>query len=180
MKLFHSIIFSLMFITHLSCVEKKDNHAAKSESDNNAEANPTRATKLENAKDATEIVLRKTLKSSAAEANTMNCGRVEEFKLVGLTASDDILENCKSTGTPVQVSITPEKRDTFIKFLSTIVLKPAAEAPCPEPVSESVLTLLIAGKGYSYRSEECGSGGTIVSDADMFELARQFNQLLKN
>ena len=116
MKLFHFLLFILMFSTHISCIEKKDN-AVKSESENNAEANPTRATNLENAKDATEIVLRKTLKGSAAETNTMNCGRVEVFKLVGLTASDDILENCKSTGNPVQATITPEKRESFIKFL---------------------------------------------------------------
>jgi hypothetical protein len=80
----------------------------------------------------------------------------------------------------VQATITQEKRESFVAFLSTIVLKPVAETLCPEPVRESVLTLLIAGKWYSYRSEECGSGGLIISDADVFELSRQFNLLLKN
>jgi hypothetical protein len=175
MNFFLKSIFCLAVIAAIACSEKNSNRVGNT--GKNADANPNRATKLESAVSASEIILRRSLQNDSAQSDLSSCAPAVEFKLAGLSVTESTLENCKVVGTPDQATISQEKRDSFVSFLSTIVLKPASESPCPEATPESVVTLLIDGKGYSYRSDECGSGGMIVSDSDLFELLRQYHQL---
>lgn len=177
MNIFVKSIFCLAGIAAIACSEKSTNRVGNSGAGQNADANPNRATKLENAVNATEIILRRSLQNDSTQSDISSCAPAVEFKLAGLSVTESTLENCKVVGTPEQTTLSQDKRDSFVNFLSTIVLRPASESPCPEGTPESVVTLLIDGKGYSYRSDECGSGGMIVSDSDLFELLKQYHQL---
>lgn len=152
---------------------KKDTNQKPATDVAGQDADGKKIIKLEDATNAEDIrVLR--------NFDTLSCGKVWEFKLVGLSLSMVGREGCKEVSKEETVTLTSEQRNQIVDQLGSIQLKAAAIAPCPPPSPETIISLVIAKKGYSYRSENCGEGGYVISDEDLDTTFKLFLRFHKN
>ena len=140
-------------LSTIACKKDTIQKPATDVSEQGADAN--KIVKLEDATSAEEIRLLRNF-------DTLSCGKVWEFKLVGLSLSMIGREGCKEVSKEDTVTLTSEQRSQIVEHLASLKLKAAAVAPCPPPGPETIISLVIAKKGYSYRSENCGEGGFVI------------------
>ncbi|MEI8025648.1 MAG: hypothetical protein WCI18_04790 [Pseudomonadota bacterium] len=164
------ILSLTMIFSTFACKKDTLQKPAPDVSEQGADAN--KVVKLEDATSAEEIRLLR-------DFDTLSCGKQWEFKLVGLSLSMIGREGCKEVSKEETVTLTSEQRSQIVEQLASLKLKPAAVAPCPAPSPETIISLVIAKKGYSYRSENCGEGGYVISDEDLdttFKLFLRFHR----
>ncbi len=164
------ILALFVIFNAFACKKDASQKPALDVSEQGADAN--KVVKLEDATSAEEIRFLRNF-------DTLSCGKVWEFKLVGLSLSMIGREGCKEVSKEDVVTLTSEQKNQIIEQLASIKLKAAAIAPCPPPSPETIISLVIAKKGYSYRSENCGEGGYVISDEDLdttFKLFLRFHR----
>lgn len=166
------LTLTLMVGTFACKNEKKPKPAPDTAAQGQGE-DASKVLRLEDATNAEEIRLLKSF-------DTLNCGKTWEFKLVGLSLSMQGKLGCKDLDKEETVTLTPEQRTQIVAQLASLRLKPAAVAPCPAPSPETIISLVVAKKGYSYRSQNCGEGGYVIADQDMDDTFKLFLRLQRN
>jgi hypothetical protein len=168
------ILTFALILASFACKNEKTNKPAKDISANAPQSeDASKIIKLENPTSAEEIRLLKSF-------DVLSCGKTWEFKLVGNSLSMQGREGCKDLEKEDTVTLTNEQRAQIVDQLAGITLKPAAVAPCPAPAPETLISMVIAKKGYSYRSQNCGEGGYVISDEDIDATFKLFLKLHRN